>query len=306
MKILFGKCLLLISLLFFIQPTADGMGGKLSKPTVAIQKTLTAAAFGLVLAGSTLLPSVVQAQEAAEEVVESPWTIVDESTPQFDYLHNVFNLHVTKVDEPETQFLFPVGYLGKSALGEEIFIAYEKPGWISLLEETAAGVDLSLINYRGEVWQDVSITHHAIAEDKLDGFLNVAILSIAGAEIDLPSPLQLASYPYDDGGAFVRLASYQRLAYRPSMTEEEIELGAASFRLGTRNDCRVVNSPKWASVGVGLHTCRGPGSEGFTGGAMVFRQHKLAAIQNAAVNTFAVVRGISPNIVETARGDAGW
>ena len=33
---------------------------------------------------------------------------------------------------------------------------------------------------------------------------------------------------------------------------------------------------------------------------MVFHQHKLAAIQNAAVNNFAIVRGISADVVEVA------
>ena len=306
MKSLLGKSLLLLSLLLFIQPSAYSQGGKLAKVTAALKKNLVGATLALTLVGA--LPFVAQAQEgevqqnfaAEEEVVASPWTIVDETTPQYDYLHNVFNLHVASIAEPETQFLFPVAYLGKSVLGEDIFIAYERPAGTSILEEVAADVELSLINYQGKVWEDVSIIGRTVVEDRLDGFLDLVILSIAGAEVDSASPLQLGIYPLTDGGAQVRLAGYQRQSYRPTMLEEEIELGAASFRLGTRDDCRVVFNPNWASVKVGLHTCRGGGKDGFTGGLMVLYRHKLAAIQNAAVNDFAIVRAISPDVVDTA------
>ena len=298
MKSLFVKLVMLLSLLFFVQQAAYGKGRMLGKFTQAksvLQKSLTAAAISLALVSGGML---AQAQEAQEQ--ESPWTIVNEDAPQYDYLHNVFNLHVTQVEDPDKQLLFPLAYLGKSVNGEDVFIAYEKPAWTSMLEELATDVDLSLINYRGETWQDVSITEHVISKDQLDGFLDLIIISVAGADLAMPDPIQLGSFPFQDGGALVRVAGFQRQSYYPTMLPEEIELGASSFHIGTRNDCRVVVSPKWEEVGVGLHTCRGGGTAGFTGGMMVFYRHKLAAFQNAAVDTFAIVRGITPQDVDLA------
>lgn len=311
MKSLISKFLLILSLLFFfIQPSAYGAGGKLSQVTAALKKNLVVATLSLALVGG-MLPLASQAQErqeAQEEVAESPWTIVDETTPQYDYLHNVFNLHAASKTEPETQFLFPVAYLGKSVQGEDIFIAYERPGVYthakSLLEETAANVDLSLINYRGEVWENVSITGHVVAKNIHDGFFDLVIFAVAGAELELPSPLQLGVYPHDDGGAMVRVASYQRQHRYANMLEEEIAAGVTSLPLRTRDDCRVVVNPNWKSLGVGLHTCSGFGADadGFAAGALVFYNHRLAAIQNAAVqgvtgNIFGLVRGMSPDVV---------
>ena len=300
MKSLLAKLFLFLSLLFFIQQPAHAgkMLGKISQFTSGLQQKLAVAAVSLALIGGAL--PIAQAQEAMQEEVESPWTKVDENTPQYDYLHNIFNLHVKHVDDHDKHLLFPLAYLGKSVYGEDVFIAYEKPAWTSMLEELDNNVDLSLINYQGEEWHGVSITEHVISEDQLDGFLNLIILSVAGADLDMPSPIQLGSYPFQDGGALVRVAGFQRQSYYPTMLPEEIELGATSFHIATRNDCRVVVSPHWEAVGVGLHTCRGPGSEGFTGGMMVFHKHKLAAIQNAAVDTFAVVRGITPADVSLA------
>ena len=230
MKSLLAKFFLILSLSFFIQQTVYSGTAvrKIFKATSALQKKVAAAAISLALVGGTLPLAIAQVEEAKE----NSWTIVSEATPQYDYLHNVLNLHVTSRDEPDTQFLFPVAYLGKSVHGEDIFIAYERPAGISLLEETAANVDLSLINYRSEMWEDVSITGHVIAEDKLDGFFNLVILSFSGAELEFDSPLQLGTYPYEDGGA------------------------------------------------------------------MVFYKHKLAAIQNASVNNYAIVRGISSDVAE--------
>lgn len=308
MKSLLGKSvILLLGVLLVAQlgHSQPPVRGKIASIAPLAKKQLAA----LLLSGSValtgVLPSAV-AQEAAQAVEVqaevSPWTIVGEETPELDYLYNVFNLHVTRRDEPETQFLFPAGYLGKSVHGEDIFIAYERPGGTSLLAEAADGVDLALIDYSGQTWEDIAITAELVAKDALDGFLNLVIFAVVGADLELAQePLEIGAYPYDDGGAMVRLASYQRRSYRPKLLDEEIaEVGAAGFRLGTRDDCRVVVNPNWKSLGVGLHTCRGPGSEGFTGGAMVFYKRKLAAIQNAAVNTFAIVRAVSPDVAKRA------
>ena len=306
MKSLFKKFYLAILLLLVAQiGHSQPMHGKGIAPLV--KKQLAALVLSSSVVWGGVLPSAV-AQEAAQAVQEevqaeaSPWTLVGEETPELDYLYNVFNLHVTRRDEPETQFLFPAGYLGKSVHGEDIFIAYERPAGTSLLEEVADGVDMALIDYSGQMWEGISIRAETVAKDALDGFLDLVIFAVVGADLELAQePLTIGAYPYDDGGAMVRLASYQRRSYRPKMLEEEIaEVGAAGFNLGTRNDCRVIVNPNWKSMGVGLHTCRGPGSEGFTGGAMIFYQRKLAAIQNAAVNTFAVVRAVSPDVVKRA------
>ena len=297
MKSLLTKFFMLLSLLFFMQQTVYGSTavGKIPQVAVALKKNLAAAAISLALIGGALPLAHAQQEEA------NPWTIVSEATPQYDYLHNVFNLHVASIAEPETQFLFPVAYLGKSVHGEDIFIAFARPAGTDLLEEAAADVDLSLINYRGEVREDISITGHAFAADALDGYFDLVVLSFAGTDLEISSPLQLGSYPYEDGGAVLRLASYQRHQTLPPMLEKEIaEVGAAGIRLGTRDDCRVVFNPNWASVGIGLSTCRGSGEKGFAHGSMVFHHHKLAGMQNASVNDFGLVRGISPDVVTAA------